>query len=105
MKEGQKLWTREELILAVNLYCKLPFCRLHRLNPEVIHLANLIGRTSSSVAYKLVKFFFLNTFFFFVLFKIKKKKKRKCGVKKKKIISPLFFFFFFFWWAQRLAKF
>ncbi|ASS50785.1 MAG: restriction endonuclease [Candidatus Fluviicola riflensis] len=56
MKEGQKLWTREELILAVNLYCKLPFGRLHRLNPEVIHLANLIGRTSSSVAYKLVNF-------------------------------------------------
>lgn len=56
MKAGQKLWTREELILAVNLYCKLPFGRLHRLNPEVIHLANLIGRTPSSVAYKLVNF-------------------------------------------------
>lgn len=56
MKEGQKLWTRQELILAVNLYCKLPFGRLHRLNPDVIHLANLIGRTSSSVAYKLVNF-------------------------------------------------
>lgn len=56
MKEGQKLWTRNELILAVNLYCKLPFGRLHRLNPEVIHLANLIGRTPSSVAYKLVNF-------------------------------------------------
>jgi putative restriction endonuclease len=56
MKEGQKLWTREELILAVNLYCKIPFGRLHRLNPEVINLAALIGRTSSSVAYKLVNF-------------------------------------------------
>lgn len=56
MKEGQKLWTRNELILAVNLYCKLPFGRLHRLNPEVINLATLIGRTPSSVAYKLVNF-------------------------------------------------
>jgi putative restriction endonuclease len=56
MKEGQKLWTREELILAVNLYCKLPFGRLHRLNPEIISLANLIQRTPSSVAYKLVNF-------------------------------------------------
>jgi putative restriction endonuclease len=56
MKEGQKLWNIEELILAVNLYCKLPFGRLHRLNPEVIHLANLIGRTPSSIAYKLVNF-------------------------------------------------
>ena len=56
MRAGQKLWTREELILAINLYCKLPFGRLHRLNPEVIHLAALIGRTQSSVAYKLVNF-------------------------------------------------
>lgn len=56
MKEGQKLWTREELILAVNLYCKLPFGRLHRLNTDVMHLANLIGRTPGSVAYKLVNF-------------------------------------------------
>lgn len=56
MKEGQKLWTKEELILAINLYCKLPFGRLHSRNPEIINLANLIGRTSNSVAYKLVNF-------------------------------------------------
>jgi putative restriction endonuclease len=56
MKIGQKLWTREELILAINLYCKLPFGRLHRSNPEIIKLAALIGRTPSSVAYKLVNF-------------------------------------------------
>jgi putative restriction endonuclease len=56
MKEGQKLWTRDELILAINLYCKLPFGKLHRSNPDVIHLANLIGRTENSVAYKLVNF-------------------------------------------------
>lgn len=56
MKDGQKLWTREELILAINLYCRLPFGRLHKSNPEVIHLANLIGRTTNSMAYKLVNF-------------------------------------------------
>jgi len=56
MKKGQKLWTRSELILAINLYCKLPFGRLHRSNPQVIHLAELIGRTPSSIAYKLVNF-------------------------------------------------
>lgn len=56
MKEGQRLWTREELILAINLYCKLPFGRLHSINPEVVNLAKLIGRTSNSVAYKLVNF-------------------------------------------------
>jgi len=56
MKKGQKLWTRDELILAINLYCKLPFGRLHNRNPEIINLAFLIGRTPSSVAYKLVNF-------------------------------------------------
>lgn len=56
MKEGQKLWTREELILAINLYCKLPFGRLHKSNPAIIHLAELIGRTPSSIAFKLVNF-------------------------------------------------
>lgn len=56
MKKGQKLWTRDELILAINLYCKLPFGRLHSRNPEVIELANLIGRTPNSIAYKLVNF-------------------------------------------------
>jgi putative restriction endonuclease len=56
MKEGQTLWSREELILAINLYCKLPFGKIHRNNPEIIRLANLIDRTSNSVSYKLVNF-------------------------------------------------
>lgn len=56
MKEGQKLWTREELILAINLYCKLPFGRLHQGTPDVINLAKLLGRTPSSVSFKLVNF-------------------------------------------------
>lgn len=53
MKAGQKLWTWDELILAMNLYCNLPFGKMHRLNPEVIELASVIGRTPSAVAYKL----------------------------------------------------
>src|SRR5690606_14665521 len=54
MKEGQKLWTREELVLAMNLYCKLPFGKLHASNPGVMELAVLLGRTANAVAYKLV---------------------------------------------------
>ncbi len=53
MKEGQKLWSREELILAINLYCKIPFGKMHHRNPLIIEFANLIGRTPSSVAFKL----------------------------------------------------
>ncbi|MGB0368340.1 MAG: HNH endonuclease [Flavobacteriales bacterium] len=53
MKKGQKLWTREEVVLAINLYSKLPFGKFHKNNPEVIKLAELIGRTASSVGLKL----------------------------------------------------
>jgi len=56
MKQGQRLWTKEELIIAINLYCKLPFGRLHSRNPEIIHLSKLIDRTPDALAYKLVNF-------------------------------------------------
>lgn len=56
MKVNQKLWTREELILAINLYCKLPFGRLHSSNPDIIELSKLIDRTPGSVSFKLVNF-------------------------------------------------
>jgi putative restriction endonuclease len=49
-------WTREQLTLAYYLYCQLPFGRLHSRNPEIIELAQLIGRTPSAVAMKLVNF-------------------------------------------------
>ena len=49
-------WTREELILVLDLYFRLPFGRLNRSTPEVIELANLIGRTNNSVALRLVNF-------------------------------------------------
>lgn len=56
MKEGQKLWTRDELILAINLYCKLPFGKMHKATHEIIKFAELIGRTPSSIALKLGNF-------------------------------------------------
>jgi HNH endonuclease len=49
-------WTREELILAFNLYLKLPFGKMHSRTPEIIHLANIINRTPSSVAIRLTNF-------------------------------------------------
>jgi len=56
MKGGQKLWTRDELILAINLYSKITFGKMHQSNPKIIDLANMIGRTPGSIAYKLVNF-------------------------------------------------
>lgn len=56
MKEKQKLWTREELILAFNLYLKIEFGKTHKSNTEVIRLANIIGRTPSAVGMRLGNF-------------------------------------------------
>ena len=56
MKEGQKLWTRDELILAINLYCKLPFGKMHKGNPDIIALSNIIDRSPSAIARKLGNF-------------------------------------------------
>jgi putative restriction endonuclease len=56
MSQERKLWTRDELILVMNLYCKLPFGKLHQGRPEVRALAELIGRTPGAVAFKLVNF-------------------------------------------------
>jgi len=53
MKAGQRLWTRDELILLMNLYCKLPFGKMNHTNSLIIQLAELIGRTPSSVTLKL----------------------------------------------------
>src|SRR5579863_9800214 len=49
-------WTREELIVAFNLYCKIPFGRIHIRNPLVIKLAQAIGRSPSAVSWKLANF-------------------------------------------------
>lgn len=49
-------WTREELIIAFNLYCKIPFGKIHIHNPEIIALAKVLGRTPSAVSWKLANF-------------------------------------------------
>lgn len=46
-------WTREELTLAFNLYCKIPFGTIHIRNPQIISLAKILGRTPSAVSWKL----------------------------------------------------
>jgi len=53
---SKNLWLRAELILAFNLYLKIPFGKMHSTNKDIIHLANLTGRTPSSIALRLVNF-------------------------------------------------
>lgn len=49
-------WTRDELIAAFNLYCQLPFGKLHKTNPQIMQLSALLDRTASSISMKLVNF-------------------------------------------------
>lgn len=49
-------WTREHFLIALNLYCKLPFGKLHKGNPLIVEVAEKMGRTPSSLAMKLCNF-------------------------------------------------
>lgn len=50
------LWTRDELIVAFELYCRIPFQKTKASNPEVQRIASLIQRSPASVARKLGNF-------------------------------------------------
>lgn len=49
-------WNREESVLAFDLYCRIPFNKARHSTPEVKELAELLGRSPSSVARKLGNF-------------------------------------------------
>lgn len=46
-------WTRDQLLIVINLYYRLPFGKQDARNNEVITLANKLGRTPGSIAMKL----------------------------------------------------
>lgn len=48
------LWAREQIKLAFHLYCQIPFGKIDSRNKEIIALAEVIGRTSSAVAMKML---------------------------------------------------
>ena len=52
MATGKK-WTRDELLVALNLYHKLTFGQLHARNPVIMALADKLERGANSVAMKL----------------------------------------------------
>lgn len=51
-RNGKK-WSREETILAFELYCRTPFAKIAKTNKDIINLATLLGRTPSSVGLKM----------------------------------------------------
>ena len=60
-RDGQD-WTREEHIIAFQLYNKIEFGTIHMGNPEIIELAALLGRTVGSASLKLANFSRLDPF-------------------------------------------
>ncbi len=48
--------TRERFLIALNLYCKLEFGKLHKGNPIIIETAKKMGRSANSLAMKLCNF-------------------------------------------------
>lgn len=55
MRSGKK-WTRDELLVALNLYHKLNFGQFHHQQPAIIQLAEKLERSPSSIAMKLCNF-------------------------------------------------
>lgn len=49
-------WTREQTIVALNLYCKIPFNRVSSKHPDIIRISKIIGRTPNSVKMKIGNF-------------------------------------------------
>jgi putative restriction endonuclease len=48
----RRRWTRNETLVALNVYCRNPFGRLHARNPEIIEVASALGRTPDALAMK-----------------------------------------------------
>ena len=49
-------WTKEQTIVALNLYCNIPFNKATNNNPQIIKVAKLLGRSASSVKMKVGNF-------------------------------------------------
>lgn len=48
----RNIWTREETIIAFNVYCKIPFKNCSKNHPLIVRYANLLGRSPSALNMK-----------------------------------------------------
>lgn len=49
-------WTREQTIVAFNVYCKIPFKKSSKTHPEIIKYSKIIGRSPSALNMKIGNF-------------------------------------------------
>ena len=50
---ARRNWTREETILAMDLYTRIPFSQIGKNNQEIIQLSHIINRTPDALALKM----------------------------------------------------
>jgi len=53
---ARNYWSKEETIVAFNVYCKIPFKSSSKTNPTIIKYANIIGRSPSALNMKVGNF-------------------------------------------------
>ena len=46
-------WTEDELKMAINVYCKIPFIKARKSSPEIIKWAKIIGRSPGALYTKI----------------------------------------------------
>lgn len=55
-KKKRKFWSDDEMLLALDLYFRTPYNKRTRSNPEIIELAELIGRTPDSIVLRMANY-------------------------------------------------
>lgn len=53
MKMNQNVWTREQTIVAFNLYCQISFGKITSTHPDIIRISKIIGRTPAALSMKM----------------------------------------------------
>lgn len=55
-KKTKKNWTKEETIVAFNVYCRIPFSKSNKAHPTVIKFAKILSRTPDAMNMKIGNF-------------------------------------------------
>jgi putative restriction endonuclease len=51
-----KLWDRDQTMVALNIYCKIPFNLVSSKHPEIVQIAKILDRSPNSVKMKIGNF-------------------------------------------------
>lgn len=55
-KSKHDLWTRDQQLVALNLYCRTQFGRIHAQNADIVAHSKKLGRTPDALAMKMLNF-------------------------------------------------